>query len=404
MNGGRWNEGTVLAFHTGCGECMSKKYGMVYFNNFTNEDIVWALLALGKDADIVDTQLSRESTSEQDSEALAMKLREKNIDVAVTYDFAPALSDACMKLGIPYISWIFDAPIQMLYEKQVFNNCNYIFSFDKKQLRQLQEKGIKNTYYMPLGTNLMRNSAIEMTGADAKRFGCEVSFIGSLYSENAYGQAVSLVQPETVSEFERLIHDVLGKWDGEDRLYGKLSENTIGDIKRVFGNNTAMDDDALFTTALLVKHIATLERTEMLKRLSKHELQFYTSDSSVQIPRVRAMGPIDYIEELPKAYHFSRINMNITMRGITSGIPLRVFDIMGMEGFMLTNFQPEVSELFSPGKDIEVYHSFDEMEDKVDFYLSHEDERRKIARRGLETIKGNYTVEILVAKMLEIVG
>ncbi len=150
--------------------------------------------------------------------------------------------------------------------------------------------------------------------------------------------------------------------------------------------------------------MANLERTEMLKRLSGLDLQFYTSDEGIQIPGVDVKGTLDNIEELPKAYHFSRINMNITMRGITSGVPLRVFDIMGMGGFALTNFQPEVPELFSPGKDIEVYHDFDEMEEKVSFYLSHEDARKKIARKGCETIKAKYTIEKQVAKILQIVG
>ena len=110
----------------------SKKFGMVYFNNFTNEDIVWGLLVLGREAEIIDSGLSRESTEEKDAALLEQMLKNAGIDVAVTFDFCPALSDACMKLGIPYIAWSFDAPIQMLYEKQVINNCNYIFTFDKK--------------------------------------------------------------------------------------------------------------------------------------------------------------------------------------------------------------------------------------------------------------------------------
>lgn len=382
----------------------NKKFGMVYFNNFTNEDIVWGLLVLGREAEIIDSGLSRESTEEKDAAILEQMLKNAGIEVTVTFDFCPALSDACMKLGIPYIAWSFDAPIQMLYEKQVLNNCNYIFTFDKKQLEQLRTLGVSNAFYMPLGTNLLRNSSIELTKQDEERFTCDVSFIGSLYSDNAYNEALSHVSPGAREELDQIIKCTFGRWDGEERLYGKLSDGTLAELQGVYGNGTAMDNDSLYTTALLVRRIANLERLEMLNRLASYNLQLYTSDSFSGMQGITCRGQLDYIEELPKAYHYSRINMNITMRGITSGVPLRVFDIMGMGGFALTNYQPEVPELFSPGKDIEVYHDFDELAEKVAFYLGHEDARKKIAQQGYETIKANYTIEKQVEKILQTVG
>ena len=92
------------------------------------------------------------------------------------------------------------------------------------------------------------------------------------------------------------------------------------------------------------------------------------------------------------------------MRGITSGIPLRVFDIMGVGGFALTNFQPEVTEIFLPGEDIEVYHDFDEMEEKVRFYLEHEDSRQKVAKAGAQLIRENYSIEKQISRMLGMIG
>ena len=91
--------------------------------------------------------------------------------------------------------------------------------------------------------------------------------------------------------------------------------------------------------------------------------------------------------------------MNITMPGITSGIPLRVFDIMGMGGFVLTNYQPEVEELFEIGKNIEVYHDFDEMADKVKFYSDNENARKIIALNGKKIIEG-FSIEKRVREIL----
>ncbi|MBP3197175.1 MAG: glycosyltransferase [Butyrivibrio sp.] len=382
---------------------MSQKFGMIYFHNFSNEDIVWGLLLLGKDVEIISTDLERSSTSEEDAFFLSNELKEKEIDIAISYDFCPALSDACMKNGIKYVSWIFDSPLQMLFEKQVSNNCNYIFSFDKRQIEQTKSLFNCNIYYMPLGTNLTRNTAIEMNDADKHKFACDVSFIGNLYSEKEYKAALLTVSDKTKTELEYIWKNVYGKWDGTDRLYGQLTKNALEELKEKLGNSTAMDDDTLFVTALIVKAMAHKERKEMLERLSGYELYFYTNDKNVALSGVSTKGGLDYIEELPKAYRFSKINLNITMRGITSGIPLRVFDIMGMGGFTLTNYQPEVYELFSPGKDIEVYHDFSEMEEKVSYYLKNGNIREKIANAGAQTVKEKYSVENQVQKILEVV-
>nr|MCR5671738.1 DUF3880 domain-containing protein [Butyrivibrio sp.] len=384
---------------------MSKRFGMVYFDNFTNEDFVWGLLLLGREAEIIDTSILRESCSTEDKDALVVALKEKMIDVAVSFNFSPALSDACVELGIPYIGWSFDAPIQTLYEEQVKNDCNYIFTFDKEQLQQVKDCGAKNAYYMPLSSNTYRNRNLEITAADKERFGCDVSFIGSLYSVSSYDDAIKAVSEGTALEMERACEEIFGRWAPDRKVYGRLSDAALSDIAKYYANNTAMDDDALYTTALLTRHIAYMERYEMLKRLTGLgvDLRFHSSDAVTDIPGLVTQGRLDYIEELPKAYKFSRINMNITIPGITSGVPLRVFDIMGMGGFCLTNYQPEVEDLFTPGKDIEVYHDFDEMEEKIRFYLENESKRFQIARAAGETIQRNYTVEKQVSKILSIV-
>lgn len=375
------------------------KYGMVYFKNFKNEDFVWGLLALGKDVEIIDTEISRESTKESDANALYEELLKNKIDVAVSFDFCPALSDACIRRGMPYISWIYDAPIQMVYEDQIKNNCNYIFSFDRVQIKQIRERGAENVFYMPLGTNLLRNGAIEISDLDREKYACTVSFIGSLYSNSDYESAIKSVDEKVRLELEKIKGDVFGKWDGVDRLYGRMSVETINCLKSIFQNETAMDDDALYATALIAKAVAYEERVEMLKRLADYDINFYTYQSDVSIPGIKVRGALDYLEELPKAYFFSRINMNITMPGITSGIPLRVFDIMGMGGFVLTNYQPEVEELFEIGKNIEVYHDFDEMVDKVKFYSDNENARKKIALNGKKIIEG-FSIEKRVREIL----
>ena len=78
---------------------------------------------------------------------------------------------------------------------------------------------------------------------------------------------------------------------------------------------------------------------------------------------------------MPLIFHYSKINLNITSKSIRSGLPLRIFDILGCGGFLLTNYQPELSNYFTPGYDLVCYSSEDELLEKTEYYLSHEKER-----------------------------
>ena len=381
-----------------------KRFGMVYFKNFKYEDFVWGLLLNDRDTEIIDTEVPAESLEEQDELFMERALEEKGIDVAVSFDFCPVLSDACMKRGIIYISWMFDTPIQMLYEKQVFNDCNYIFCFDKKQISELRSRGVDRVYYMPLFSNVKRNAGLAPTKADEERFSCDVSFIGSLYQNDSYNQAIGIVSEKARKELEQVTNDVFGKWDGVDRLNGRLSKEVLEELVGIYGNKTRMDSDTFLSAAVIARKIARDERIEMLKRLSKYNLNFFTGEKDVDIPGVVPKPHLSYIEELPKAYFFSKINMNVTLPSITSGVPLRVFDIMGVGGFALTNYQPEVDELFKVGVNIEAYHDFDEMDEKVAYYLSHERARTQIAMNGYELICKEYSVERQVERILKTVG
>lgn len=63
-------------------------------------------------------------------------------------------------------------------------------------------------------------------------------------------------------------------------------------------------------------------------------------------------GYIDYMKEMPVMFANSKVNLNITLRNIRTGIPLRALDIMGAGGFLLTNYCYELSEYMNDGDDL----------------------------------------------------
>ena len=88
------------------------------------------------------------------------------------------------------------------------------------------------------------------------------------------------------------------------------------------------------------------------------------------------------------------------MRGIKSGIPLRAFDIMGAGGFLLSNYQEGFLEYFVPGEDFVYYESKEDLLAKVEYYLSHDEERKAIARNGHEKVAASHTYRHRIGEML----
>jgi spore maturation protein CgeB len=58
--------------------------------------------------------------------------------------------------------------------------------------------------------------------------------------------------------------------------------------------------------------------------------------------------------------------------------------IIAAGGFVMTNYSDVVQLAFKSGFHIETFRTFEELKDKTDYYLKHEEERRKIAHNGYQ--------------------
>ena len=103
---------------------------------------------------------------------------------------------------------------------------------------------------------------------------------------------------------------------------------------------------------------------------------------------------------MPRVFKQSKINLNITLRSIKSGIPLRGFDIRGAGGFLLSNVQGDFLGSFTPGDEFVYYEDEKDLLRKIDYYLFHEDEREAIARSGHDKVAAEHTFRHRVREML----
>jgi len=75
------------------------------------------------------------------------------------------------------------------------------------------------------------------------------------------------------------------------------------------------------------------------------------------------------------------------------GINARAFEIAGIGGFQLVDWRPGLDQLFKDGDELVSFRGMSDLRDKLDYYLVHQDERRRIATNGRLRAEREHTYE-----------
>ncbi len=330
-------------------------------------------------------------------------------DIVLSMNFAPSVSAACEKRAVPYAAYIYDLPLQSLYSKEAFNEVNHLFLFDKKEIELQRSRGLKNLHYLPLAANVSRMGKLSLTKKDEEDFSCNISFVGNQYADGRFAYYRERLNEKFRDELNNIAFSVIGRWDGHDYLKGSMSEELIGEMLKLSEESPeeklGIPNRIYFEEVIIARAVAYTERRMMLERLSDMAPRWYGADAEEKdhIEGVNYYPRLYYEDTLPKAYNFSRINLSTCLHSISSGIPLRVFDIMGAGGFIMTNYQSEIEELFELGKEIVVYHSFEEMRELAQFFLRNEAARLNILLSGYKRVSREYNYREALLKIIEAV-
>lgn len=74
----------------------------------------------------------------------------------------------------------------------------------------------------------------------------------------------------------------------------------------------------------------------------------------------------------------------------------RMFRIMGSGAFCLTKWYPDYEKDFIDGVHLRIFHNLDEMVYLINYYLEHEEERKKIAEAGYKYVRENFTWDSII--------
>lgn len=351
--------------------------------------------------------VSAQSYIESEVELLKQAIVNNNINYVITYDFIECVSKACYSTGCQYISWVYDNPQKELFFDCVLFPTNNIFVFDQKQKQDLEQIGVKNVHHAPLAISEMK--VLKALEDKPKNYISDISFVGQLYGISFLGDIMSKASSKVQDDLMEVIERFFINWNENDDFYGSASDELIDFLDR-YENYKLKTEAPLMKTsqyyeaAFLARILAREERIAILNELSNvYKVNLYTRDTDLDgiNPTVNIIGGVGYDKAVYRVYRDSKINLNITLHCITSGLSQRVFDVMAAGGFLVTNYQKEVEEFFTIGEDLVVYHNYQELKQIVDYYLEHEEEREAIARSGQKKVMEKHTYRLAVEDIMK---
>jgi len=386
------------------------------YKNFGIEDIQDALTKLGHTFKVVTTDSMRDRINEEFDKIFEEAYGEDKYDLVYTFNYSPVVSINCNKRNIPYVSFLYDSPQVLLYSYTIINPCNYVFIFDKAMYLELKNEGINTVYYAPLCANVERLDAMagDTTRKDLSRFSGDIAFVGSMYNEdhNLYDRMVA----KGLSEFSKGYLDavmdaqmkVYGYFFMQDMLSGQVLKDMVETMPAPPSAYGVETTEYLYAHYFLARKLAAKERMAIMRKIESELLpgpvvNLFTPNPTPELKKINNCGPIDYYNDMPYIFKKSRINLNISLRSIRTGIPLRGIDIMGAGGFLLSNYQEDFYDYFVPGEDCVLFESHDDLIRLCKYYLSHESERAQIAANGYGKVKEFHTYEKRLQEIFEIV-
>lgn len=382
---------------------------MLEWDSFGQEYICRDFIKQGCKIDIYPWPFPEENMRENERlcDELKQRIIQDKYDFVFSLNFFPIAAKGCNECGVKYVSWVYDTPYLLLYSKHIRYDTNIVLLFDKSLCIEFQKHELNNVFYLPMAAPVEIYD--KFSNESGLQFESEVSFVGSTYQENRqnFYQFLENASPFVKGYLDAIINmqkEVYGSFFLDKVLNGQV----MNELRQVCpipkGEDEWESDEWLYANYFLARKLTGLQRVEILRMLSEHyRLKVYSPEEVEGLNKACQKGPVDYVNEMPLVFKNSKINLNMTLRSIQSGIPLRAMDIMGCGGFLLTNYQADFEDYFEAGVDYVYYTDNEDLLYKVAYYLEHEEERKQIARNGYEKVRAAHTYEHRIQTILKLV-
>lgn len=371
---------------------------------YTEEDLIHYFGLAGLKTDVFICELNDKNNDELFEGKIDKVLRDGEFDFVFSVNYFPVVAKICHKLNIRYVSWSYDAPLNVVnIEETLGLSTNKVYMFDRQQVNFYRAKGFDNVEHLPLAVPVERYDRIKVSENDKKKYGSSVSFVGSLYNDllGSYISPLGDYDKGYITAICKAQSNIYGAYIVNDNITDQLIDR-INERYREVNPDTKIVMSWGALSYAMASHVTREDRLTILGVLSsKCDLKYFSGENNDILKNATYGGRVDYINEMPKVFKSSTVNLNITLRILQSGIPLRALDIMGCGGFLLSNYQPELAEYFNDGEEMVMYTSIEDAIEKALFYAKNTDEAKRIGCKGYEKVKKEYDYKSKVKEIIE---
>lgn len=247
-------------------------------------------------------------------------------------------------LGIPTAVWFTDDPYYTDWTAQIAPRYDHVFTLEKSCLSFYRALGCRSVHYLPFAADprTYRPKPVDSS------FRSEICFIGT-----AFWNRVELI----------------------DRIAGYLSRR-----KTIIAG--------WWWDRLKNYHLLS-DRIRLGEWMSPEMTASYYHGAKIVI-------------NLHRRADDRSINFNSSGVAAVSPNP-RTFEILGCGTLQLTDAREDLPDWYEPGKEIVTFNSAEELVERIDYYLRHEEERREIALNGLTRTMAEHTYQDRLQKMMDLV-
>jgi spore maturation protein CgeB len=360
-------------------------------------------------------------TSRLSVEELTLTVRVTQPVLVAAVNHTEGLAEFCEAEGVPLLCWEVDPALQRLANVTSPPLHARIFTYRRGHVADFERAGFPAVTFLPLATNPARRMPPALTAEEIPRFAVPVAFVGASLVDRIASLRADFARAFVAFAGEgggvavadgalRILDDVLARQRADldhymiptllDQLAPGLREHGkrpgAYDAEQIAGE-LAAGEKRLALIGALARGLAEGDAAD-----SEQPQVHVWGDPGwrAAAANVNVRGVAGHFVELNKIYGSARINLDIGRLYQMDVVTMRVFDVLACGGFLLTERSPELSELFEPGHDLEVFTGAEELIDKTRHYLAHPELAARIAAQGRATVLSRHTVDLRLELML----
>lgn len=320
------------------------------------------------------------------------------------------LAEIISTVGAKYVTWLGENPALLYFWRELASDLfpePIVFCTDSGFCKRLREDGFESVTHLPLAADIraMRQHSIRDTHRDLS-----ISFVGNSQGRE-WREIFGLAEIDNVGMDARgamslpwserltsLAYDIIRQEIGENEADCSTLLYRFVDVCHGYDDNLwpGRGDLHKFEMTLLESGLGEMRteylRNEMLTSVARNfSVDVFGSGWSKLRENAKWRGSRVYPAEVASIYSKSSVSLNITSRHLLHAVNSRVFDVPLAGGFVLTDTREDLANVFDLDFEVVVYANWDELVDKLRFYLRNESERRIVSSAARARILAEHT-------------